>query len=150
MFDMMRYIGFEREVEAVEWAKDVLKIEGVTGFARALSAVDEAGEFVFVVVLSNFSPLNVDMHTAAIPGSIWARPREGVKMFNEMFDYVFNVLGVQRVTGLVRAKNAAARRFDEHLGFELEGIMRRAFKDDDLCVYGFLRENFESHAWRRK
>ena len=57
---------------------------------------------------------------------------------------------VQRVTGLVRAKNLAARRFDEHIGFELEGIMRKAFIDDDLCVYGFLRENFESHKWRRK
>ena len=146
----MRYIGFEREVEAVAWAKQVLGIEGVTGFARAVSAVDAEGNFVFVIVLSNFSALNVDMHTAAVPGANWARPREIVKMFNDLFEFIFNKLGVQRVTGLVRAKNLAARRFDEHIGFELEGIMRKAFIDDDLCVYGFLRENFESHKWRRK
>lgn len=146
----MRYIGFEREAEAVEWAKGVLGIEGVTGFARAVSAVDEQGNFVFVVVLSNFSALNVDMHTAAVPGANWASPREAITMFNDLFSFVFNRLKLQRVTGLVRAKNLAARRFDEHIGFELEGIMRKAFIDDDLCVYGFLRENFESHKWRRK
>lgn len=146
----MRYIGFEREAEAVNWAKNVLGIEGVTGFARAVSAVDEQGNFVFVVVLSNFSALNVDMHTAAIPGAAWASPRESLRMFNDLFGFVFNRLKLQRVTGLVRAKNTAARRFDEHIGFELEGIMRKAFIDDDLCVYGFLRENFESHKWRRK
>ena len=115
-----------------------------------MSAVDEQGNFVFVTVLSNFSPLNVDMHTAAVAGSRWASPREFIKMFNDVFEFAFDKLKVQRVTGLVRAKNKAARRFDEHLGFELEGIMRKAFIDDDLCVYGFLRENFESHKWRRK
>jgi len=146
----MRYIGFERELEAVEWAKNILGIEGVTGFARAVSAVDENDNFVFVIVLSNFSALGVDMHTAAVPGASWARPREIVKMFNELFEFVFDRLKLQRVTGLVRSKNTAARRFDEHIGFELEGVMRRAFIDDDLCVYGFLRENFESHKWRRK
>lgn len=146
----MKYIGFEREKEAVEWAKNIIGIDGVTGFARAVSAVDDDGNFVFVIVLSNFSALNVDMHTAAIPGASWARPREILKMFNDLFEFVFDRLKLQRVTGLVRSKNVAARRFDEHIGFELEGVMRRAFVDDDLCVYGFLKENFESHKWRRK
>lgn len=146
----MKYIGFEREKEAVEWAKNIIGIDGVTGFARAVSAVDDDGNFVFVIVLSNFSALNVDMHTAAIPGASWARPREILRMFNDLFEFVFDRLKLQRVTGLVRSKNVAARRFDEHIGFELEGVMRRAFVDDDLCVYGFLKENFESHKWRRK
>jgi hypothetical protein len=146
----MKYIGFDREKEAVEWAKKIIGIDGVTGFARAVSAVDDDGNFVFVIVLSNFSALNVDMHTAAIPGANWARPREILRMFNDLFEFVFDRLKLQRVTGLVRSKNASARRFDEHIGFELEGVMRRAFVDDDLCVYGFLKENFESHKWRRK
>jgi len=145
----MRYIGFEREEEAVEWAKKIIGIEGPTGFCRAVSAVDKDQNFVFVVVLSNFTALNVDMHTAALPGASWARPRESLKMFNELFGYFFNQLKIQRVTGLVRFRNIAARQFDEHLGFKLEGIMRRAFVDDDLCIYGFLKEDFNSHKWRR-
>jgi len=146
----MKYIGTQREHEAIEWAKDVLNIESPTGFCRALSAVDDAGEFAFVVVLSNFTDTNVDMHTAARPGAQWATPRAALEMFRGVFDYAFEYFQVQRVTGLVRAKNMAARQFDEHIGFQLEGVMRRAFKDDDLCVYGFLREDYEQHKWNRR
>jgi hypothetical protein len=145
----MKYIGTQRENEAIEWAKNVLNIEGPTGFCRALSAVDESGNFAFVVVLSNFTETNVDMHTAAKPGSEWATPRAAIEMFRGVFEFAFDHYLVQRVTGLVRSQNTAARRFDEHIGFQLEGVMRRAFKDDDLCVYGFLREDYISHRWNR-
>jgi hypothetical protein len=145
----MRYIGFEREEEAVEWAKKIIGIEGPTGFCRAVSAVDKDENFVFVIVVSNFTAINVDMHVAALPGANWATPHEIVKMFNEMFSYFFQHLKIQRVTGLVRLSNVVAQLFCKHLGFKLEGIMRRAFVDDDLCIYGFLKEDFDSHKWRR-
>jgi hypothetical protein len=145
----MKYIGTQREQEAIAWAKDVLGIEHPVGFCRALSAVDCDGGFAFVVVLSNFTETNVDMHTAAKPGAEWATPRAAIEMFRGVFEFAFDHYLVQRVTGLVRAKNTAARRFDEHIGFQLEGVMRRAFKDDDLCVYGFLREDYISHRWNR-
>lgn len=143
----MKFIGFEREDEAIKWAKSRIGIDGPTGFCRALSAVDAADNLAFVVVLSNFTPRNIDMHTAAVDGAKWASPREGLKLFNEVFHYAFDKLGAVRVTGLVRASNQDARRFDEHLGFKLEGIMRQVFEDDDLCVYGFLKEDFEKHRW---
>jgi len=145
----MKCIGFDREEDAIVWAKDVLGIENPTGFCRALSAVDAENRFVFVVVLSNFTSRNVDMHTAAVKGTQWARPKEVIKMFNSVFGYVFDHLKACRVTGLVRATNREARSFDEHLGFQLEGIMRRAFVDDDLCIYGFLAEEYKSHQWYR-
>jgi len=145
----LKFIGFERELEAVEWAKSVLAITYPTGFCRAISSVDDNGQFVFVVVLSNFSARNVDMHTAAVPGAQWARPKAALRTFNAVFGYAFEHLGLARVTGLVRASNKEARGFDEHLGFRLEGIMRKAFADDDLCVYGFLAEEYRAHSWYR-
>ncbi len=145
----MKFIGFDREEDAIVWAKDVLGIENPTGFCRALSAVDSEGRFAFVVVLSNFSKRNIDMHTAAICGAQWASPRESLRMFNGVFNYAFEQLRASRVTGLVRAKNEDARRFDEHLGFKLEGIMREAFEDDNLCVYGFLASEYRAHPWYR-
>jgi hypothetical protein len=145
----MKYIGVEREEEAIDWAKSVLKIENPVGFCRALSAVDSNGDFLFVVVLSNFTETNVDMHTAAVEGAEWASPKEAIRMFRSVFEFAFERFQVLRVTGLVRSKNTAARRFDEHIGFKLEGVMRRAFKDDDLCIYGFLVEDFYSHNWYR-
>jgi hypothetical protein len=145
----MKFIGFERELEAIEWAKKRIDIEGDVGFCRAMSTVDVNDDFALVIVFSNFSKRNVDMHTAAVAGAKWATLKAGIVAFNKSFQYAFNKLGAVRVTGLVRAKNSAARRFDEHLGFKLEGIMQKAFEDDDLCIYGFLKEDFEAHKWYR-
>jgi hypothetical protein len=98
-------------------------------------------------VLSNFTARNIDVQIAAVPGAKWASPREFIKMFMAVFDYAFNKLGAARVTGLIRAKNEASRRFSEHVGLKLEGIMRESFDDDDLCVYGFLKKDFKEHRW---
>jgi RimJ/RimL family protein N-acetyltransferase len=143
----MKFIGFEREDEAVAWAKKRIGIDGPTGFARAMSAVDDCGNFVLVIVMSNFSSRNIDVHLATQPNGQGLVPKEGLHMFNVVFSYIFNDLNATRVTGLGRAKNKVARRFIEHLGFKLEGIMREAFEDDDLCVYGFLKKDFIGHRW---
>jgi hypothetical protein len=144
----MKYIGFDREDEAIVWATTVLSITN-TGFCRALSAVDADGRFVFVVVLSNFTSRNIDMHTAAVAGAHWATPHAFIKMFNDVFAYAFIKLRAARVTGLVKAKNLVAARFDEHLGFKREGLMREAFEDDDLLLYGFLKKDYLDHPWYR-
>lgn len=147
----MKFIGFDREEEALVWAKSRLGISGPTGFCRAMSATDATGKFLLVVVLSNFTPTNIDMHTAAAEGGRWATPKAIVQMFNALFHYAFTTLRARRVTGLVRAGNTAAQRFDEHLGFAREGIMREAFPDgEDLILYGFLKSDFASHKWWRK
>jgi len=145
----MKFIGFEREQEAIAWAKHIIGVDAAPGLCRAMSAVDKNDEFALVVVFSNFTSRNVDMHTAAVSGAEWASPKAILTMFNAAFGYAFNHLGAQRVTGLVKAKNLTARKFDEHLGFQLEGIMRNVFVDDDLCIYGFLREDYMSHKWYR-
>lgn len=141
----MKFIGFDREEEAIEWAKAKIGVQGPTGLARAISAVDSKGGLSFVVVLSNFAPRNVDLHIAAVAGSRWAAPKEFSRMFNFVFHYVFEHLGAARVTGLIRATNVECRRYAEHFGFSLEGVMRKAFSDCDLCIYGFLKEDFLSH-----
>lgn len=140
----MTFIGFEREDEAIEWAKARIGLNGPSGFCRAISTVDASDDLAIVVVFSNFTSRNVDIHIASIdrlPGKAF------IEIFNNAFDYIFNKLGAARATGLVKAADVTARRFNEHLGFKLEGILRDAFEDDDLCVYGFLRKDFEEHRW---
>lgn len=89
------------------------------------------------VVYNHYSGTNICMHVAAIPGARWLNRA----YLHACFDYPFNQLGVRRVTGLVPKKNKAARRFDEHLGFKIEGTMRHALADDDMVIYGMLKEN---------
>ena len=145
----MRFIGFEREDEALAWAKEIIGISHPTGFCRALSAVDGDENLCFVIVLSTFTSRNVDFHLAAVPGGKWATPGQIVMMFNSVFQYIFDHLKAARATGLVRNKNTVAKRFVEHIGFTREGLMRNAFSDDDLCIYGFLAEDYLAHPWHR-
>lgn len=143
----MKYIGFDREDEAEKWAREKLDLHIVPGFFRAVAAVDKNDQFMCVVVMTNFSSLNVDL-TIAMDGKKM-RPKETVKMFNEIFQFLFQKLRVARVTGLIRGRNYDGKRIAEHFGFKLEGVMRKSFGDDDLHVYGFLAEEYHVHSWYR-
>lgn len=105
------------------------------------------------VIYNHFSSTNCCMHVAAVDGRQWLTP----EFLFAAFDYPFNALGLQRVTGLVPEGNAEARRFDEHLGFKLEGKMRNALPaGEGMLVYGMLREEcrwisneFSERVWKR-
>ena len=143
----MRFIGFEREDAAEAWARAKLELEDAPEFFRTMSAVDENDEFVCVVVMTNFTQRNIDL--SIVIDSKKVTPKGTIAMFNEVFGFVFDKLHAARVTGLLRGKNRKAKRLNEHFGFKLEGVMRKAFVDDDLHVYGFLAEDYYSHVWYR-
>jgi RimJ/RimL family protein N-acetyltransferase len=143
----MRFIGFEREKEAEAWARAKLELENEPEFFRAMSAVDENDEFVCVVVMTNFTPRNIDLNIAI--GGKGLMPKGMIVMFNEVFSFVFDKLHAARVTGLLRGKNTKSKKINEHFGFKLEGVMRKSFIDDDLHIYGFLAEDYHSHVWYR-
>jgi len=143
----MRYIGFYREDESESWAREKLELPAAPGFYRSVAAVDSNDEFVCVVVTTNFSPRNVDLNVVIEKRKV--TPKATVAMFNEVFSFLFNRLGTARVTGLIPSKNESSLRLAEHIGFKKEGVMRAALDDDDLHIYGFLVEEYRSHAWHR-
>ncbi|MEM5400876.1 GNAT family protein [Paraburkholderia unamae] len=97
----------------------------------------EAGELIAAVVYDRYTGHDICMHVAALPGKHWCSP----EFRRTAFSYPFGQLNCRRVTGLVAASNTAARKFDEHLGFVLEGTMRQCAEDGgDLLVYGMLRD----------
>lgn len=140
----MKILRFERQEEAVAWAKQIIGIDGMTHGTAAVSLVDDQDQFVAVTVYSAYTPTNLDMHIAARPKSQWVSR----SYFNAAFELPFVLLGVPRVTGLIRPKNRLARQFVKRLGFKMEGRMRKAFPDgDDVVLYGMLREEYFSHPW---
>jgi RimJ/RimL family protein N-acetyltransferase len=143
----MRFIGFEREDEAEAWARTKLELENEPAFFRTMSAVDENNEFVCVVVMTNFTPRNIDLSIAIDSRKV--TPKGTIAMFNKVFGFVFDRMHAARVTGLLRGKNRKAKKLNEHFGFKLEGVMRKSFADDDLHIYGFLAEDYHSHFWYR-
>jgi RimJ/RimL family protein N-acetyltransferase len=143
----MQFIGFEREEEAEAWARAKLELENAPEFFRTMAAVDDNNEFACVVVMTNFTSRNIDL--SIVIDSKKVTPKGTITMFNEVFGFVFDKLHAVRVTGLLRGKNKQAKRINEHFGFKLEGVMRKAFADDDLHIYGFLAEDYHSHVWYR-
>ena len=97
------------------WVSEQIGAEGEWGSHAAIGQEDSNGELVVGMVLDAITETNANMHVAI---SNKARLHRG--MVRACFDYVFNQLGLERVTGFVAADNAEALRFDEHLGFQFE------------------------------
>lgn len=97
----------------------------------------EDGELIAGVVYNMFTGPSISMHVAAMPGRRWMTK----DFLWRAFAYPFIQLGCQRVTGLVREDNLDAQRFDEHLGFVREGLLRSACEDgQNMILYGMLRK----------
>ena len=94
--------------------------------------LEKNGALVAGVVYEGINRFNAWMHVAAAPGARWlTRP-----YLRACFGYPFQTCGVERVRGYVSASNMAARRFDEHLGFEQEAVLHGAAADgSDVIIY---------------
>lgn len=86
------------------------------------------------VIYEGYNGCNIWMHTR-VTGRI------SKDMLRYSFMYPFVQLGCKRVSGYVEASNAAARRFDEGLGFRVEATLEGAAKDGgDVLIYVMKRE----------
>lgn len=133
---MSATILFNERERCGAWAK--ARIPHVSSWGEWYQALglERAGELVAAVIFNLYSSEDIAMHVAAVPGRRWMT-REFLRA---AFRYPFVQLRVRRVTGYVPAKNTVAIAFDEHLGFEREGLLRHALPDDDVVILGMLRE----------
>ena len=99
--------------------------------------MEEDGELIAGVVFNLYTGPSIMMHVAAEPGRRWLTR----DFLYRCFAYPFIQLKCHRVGGLVREDNLDAQRFDEHLGFKKEGLVRRGADDGtNLILYGMLKE----------
>lgn len=100
--------------------------------------LERDGELVAGVVFTLYTGPGgaVMMHVASDGRRHWMTPA----FLSASFRYPFMQMECRRVTGLVRADNVDAQRFDEHLGFKREGLIRQGCNDGtDLILYGMLK-----------
>lgn len=98
---------------------------------------EKNGELVAGVLYEGWNGVNVWMHVATTPGRRWS-----MEFLRYCFYYPFVELGCKRVSGYVEASNTAARRFDEHLGFTQEAVLKGAAADGgDVIIYVMRRED---------
>ena len=101
-----------------------------------LGLEDATGMLVAGVVLESFTGRSANMHVAGV-GRNWLNRN----LINTCFLYVFNHLGLKRITGLVPSSNKVALEFDFHLGFRHEFTIVDGAKDGDLEVLVMRRED---------
>lgn len=98
--------------------------------------LERDGELVCGVLYDGWNGVNMWMHVAIEPGSMLTR-----QFVRYVFYYPFVEIGCKRLTGWVEASNAAAIRFDEHVGFKLETRLAGAASDGgDALIYAMRRE----------
>jgi len=132
---MASHLIYGQEDRLLPWAQERI---GVAFRRDAYTlGLEKGGELVAVVVYDGFSEFDCNMHIASDGSSAWMNK----SLLVSAFAYPFIQLKLNRVTGLVPSKNEAALKFDEHLGFEREGLHRKACGDDDLISLGMLKEN---------
>ena len=99
--------------------------------------LERDGELIAGVIYEGFTGANVWMHVAAVPGRRWMN-REFLRY---AFSYPFDEMKVQRVSGWVEANNADALRFDKHLGFRQEAVLRGAGRGGvDVIIFVMTRK----------
>ena len=133
---MTTQVIYFEDYRLIAWAAERIGVEWFSHDARAIG-LERDGELVAVVVFDRFSEHDCHMHVASDGTKRWL-VRE---YLTACFVYPFVQLGLRRVTGLVPASNAAALKFDQNLGFLIEGYHHQALGDDDLITLGMLREN---------
>lgn len=122
--------------EVVEFVSKKIYGEGKFPPDSPSIGIVENGEVIGGVVYSMFTGNGIMMNVASNGTKRWMCR----KFLRAAFAYPFKQLGCTRVSGLVRVDNLAAQKYDEHLGFVREGLIREGDDDGtDLIMYGMLR-----------
>lgn len=99
--------------------------------------LERGGQLVAGALYEGYTGHNIWVHLAGDPGGRWMNRQ----FLRAGFAYPFLQLGCRRLSGWVEASNAQARRFDEHIGFKLEAVLKGAGRDgDDVMVYVMWRD----------
>lgn len=96
---------------------------------------EKDGELLAGVLYDNHTGRSVQMHVAAV-GKRWM-VREYLQF---CFIYPFGQLKVNKVIGLVDSTNADALKFDLHLGFRQEAMIKDAGKTGDTIILTMTRD----------
>ena len=127
---------YGQDERLLPWACDKIGIYRFRNDARAIGR-EVNSELVGVVVWDGFSECDCNMHVASNGAGNWLS-RE---LLVHAFAYPFLQLEYRRVTAPVASRNQAAIRFNQHLGFEIEGVCKDGTPDDDLIIMGMTRAN---------
>lgn len=128
---------FDDKDRVGSWVADQVGQSCTWGEFYAMGA-EVNGELVSGLVFNNIMETNATCHIAC------SKPN---KLFLELLDhgflYAFQSCKLRRLTGFVEANNHKALKLDQHIGFEIEGVMKEAGTGgQDMIVLVLWPENY--------
>ncbi|WP_144574337.1 GNAT family N-acetyltransferase [Agrobacterium sp. DE0009] len=130
----MKEVVYSPTDEMLTWASDRGGIK-FRDDAAAIGLRSDQG-LHGVIVFDSFTTTGCWVSVVSDGGRKWITRELIIKVFA----YPFIQLGYPRLNSFVSVNNADAIRFNEHFGFQREGILREAGEQgEDLIVYGMLR-----------
>ena len=131
----MKNLVYGQDARVRSWVAE--RIGETLDDADVAIGIEENGELIAGVVYNMYTKASICMHVAAIPGKRWMTK----EYLWRVFAYPFIQLNCNRVTGFVREDNLVAQKFDEHIGFKREGLIRKGATDGtNFILYGMLKE----------
>ena len=139
------------------WATDDYSVESAREFIqRVLKEFAEDGRFGASILLNekivgNIGFHNLDLVNRSAEIGYWiAKDAQGrgiiTKCCRVLIDYLFDVMGLNRVQINCNVENTRSRAVPERLGFKLEGIHRQCEylngRFGDWAVYAMLRDEW--------
>lgn len=117
------------------WIGERVGIEDF-GLCTTMGFVGKDGSLLGACLFNNYRHPNIEATIATVSPRWCSR-----SILRGIFSYPFLQLGCTRVTAITEVMNQPARAFLCRLGFQEEGILRKAFPSAiDAVVYGMLAE----------
>ncbi len=129
----MKTIERGADSEAMKWLCNEIHCEPFAEPYRTIASIENG--FAAVAILERVSPDGAYIHVAARNAHAMTP-----SFLAHVFYDAFVLLNLPRVTGLVPVSNKSALKFDRHIGFVTEGLMRKACNGEDLVILGMLKE----------
>jgi len=109
---------------------------------------EESGKAMGLVSLVDWDKGNSVIHSGGYIAEKEGRTLKNIVDVNmNMYDYVFNVLGVNKAAFEIMDHNVGQIQWMKRLGATQEGVLRQAIKKDkkfyDLYLFSFLREEWD-------
>ena len=125
-------IVVDRQQELADWIGQ--KTNGIySPITGRFIGLELNGKLSAVTAFTDYNGSSIQMHVA-----IDHRINKEYTQF--CFRYPFNQLSVKKVIGLVESNNAKALRFDKHLGFVEEYVVKDAGRHGDIHILSMTRE----------
>lgn len=123
------------QIRVATWVANRLGMGAPFSGYGAIGLEDADGNMLAGFVLENLTGTNATCHIAGV-GKRWlSRP-----FLFACFDYAFRQLNLSRLTGFVSAANEDALRFDRHLGFEDEFVIKDGCAEGDVIMLVMWRD----------